>query len=75
MVLEMFSRIVLLGSFFLMGFADSNRALRGRPVYVPSYSSDMIPYVTKYNVPTYVYSNDTQVIPESNSDSFYERLQ
>lgn len=75
MVLEMFGRIVLL-SFFLIGFADSNRVLRGRPVYVPSYSSEMIPYVTKYNVPTYVYSNDTQVIRESsNSDSFYSKLQ
>lgn len=75
MVLEMFGRIVLLGSF-LMSLADSNRALRGRPVYMPNHSSDMIPYVTKYNVPTYVYSNDTQVIPElSNIDSFYEKLQ
>jgi len=73
----MFGRIVLLSSF-LMSLADSNRALRGsvRPFYVPTHSSDMIPYVTKYNVPTYVYSNDTQVIPESsNSKSFYSRLQ
>jgi ABC-type uncharacterized transport system permease subunit len=71
----MFGRIVLLGSF-LMGLVDSNRVLRGRPVYVPSYSSEMIPYVTKYNVPIYVYSNDTQVIPESShSDSFYSKLQ
>ena len=71
----MFSRIVLLGSFFLMGFADSNRALRGRPAYVPDHSSDMIPYVTKFNVPMYVYKNDTEIIPEWNSESFYSKLQ
>jgi hypothetical protein len=65
MVLEMFSRIVILGSFFLMGFTDSNRVLRGRPVYIPSYSSDMIPYVTKYNVPTYVYYNMSEEVVNS----------
>jgi hypothetical protein len=48
-----------------MGFTDSNRVLRGRPVYIPSYSSDMIPYVTKYNVPTYVYYNMSEEVVNS----------
>lgn len=73
MVLEMFTRIVLLGSI-LMGLANSS--LRGRPVYVPDHSSDMIPYVTKFNVPMYVYKNNTEIIPEwNNDDSFYSKLQ
>ena len=72
MVLEMFSRIILLGSI-LMSLADSS--LRGRPAYVPDHSSDMIPYVTKFNVPMYVYKNDTEIIPEWNSESFYSKLQ